>query len=180
MRHKRPSVALAPAIADRARALRATGLSYRAVVAQLEREGLGASLAAVHAACQVAAPDAGALASERAGGATAEDVDDVDALERADELRAIAGEAVLEVRETLRAIRAQRAGGAGAVGLDDAVKLLGAAERAEKLARLLEGRGPGAGARGGAAAAAVAKVEVTLTPAERAVVAALDGQGPAA
>ena len=162
MRQKRPSVALDPAIAARARALRASGLSYRAVVAQLEAEGMRASLAAVHAACQ---DPAAAVAADPAA-LVPESADDVDTEERVDELRAVAGAVVLQVRTAVKHFAVAAA--AGDISIDNTGKLLAIAERAEKLARLLEGKQ----ARPPAPPAAAAAV-VVLTDREASVVAAL-------
>ncbi len=144
MRHKRPSVSLNPRIKARARELRAQGLSYTQIGYKLDDERLSASRAAIWAACQET--DAGPAASFPAAPpppttsdeSEPDDADAPDAQERADDLRAIAGEAAAEVREVTRHVRGLRA--SGEVTLDDAAKLMSIAERAEKLAKLLDAR----------------------------------------
>lgn len=142
MRQKRPSIALHPEISARAVVLRGQGLSYRAVVAQLTAEGKKASLDAVWRACNPEGPPAPVATAAPPGGPPAalpvdlEDLDDVDAQERADELRAIAGEAGLQVSAAVKKFRAEVE--ANGISIDAAGKLLAIAERAEKLARLVE------------------------------------------
>ena len=152
MGDKRPTVKLSAEVCARILELRREGLTVRAISSET-----GASKSAVHDLIQHNPEAVPGLSPE--------------ALEFAGDLDEMAASALLTGRSAIEQVARRVADGAATTA--DASGLMSVAERATKLARLLRGQGGGGRSSG---SSANIQVNVGLTPAEAAALAALDAR----